>query len=199
MGVLNATPDSFSDGGQFFSVDSAFEQVKLMIESNADIIDIGGESSRPGAAPVSLEEELKRTIPIIKKVRKHFSHKHFPKLRLSIDTTKPEVMRQAILEGCDLVNDISGFFNEQAIEIVKHSSCQVCVMHMQGSPANMQTNPQYGDIVSDMMNFFQAAYRRLTSAGIQPQRIIYDPGFGFGKTLEHNIQLFQNLSKLQPT
>ena len=193
MGILNVTPDSFSDGGDYLNLAQALKQALKMQEEGADLIDIGGESSRPGAQSISLEEELNRTIPVIKTLQENH-----PKIKLSIDTVKPEVMRQAIKHGVSLINDISGFSNPQSIEAVKsHQNINICLMHMQGTPQTMQQNPTYDNVVTDIENFFKNRIQQLKQQGIKPQRIYLDPGFGFGKTLEHNLILFKNIHRFK--
>ncbi|MDA9556776.1 dihydropteroate synthase [Vibrio sp.] len=183
MGILNTTPDSFSDGGQYSSVDHAVQKALKMIESGATIIDIGGESTRPGAPAVSLEEELSRVIPVIKALRR------ISNVWISIDTSKADVMDQAILAGADIVNDVRALTSKGALDIVAKHQVPVCIMHMQGQPSTMQTNPSYDDLVQDVASFLQERVDAATSAGIKKDNIILDPGFGFGKTLEHNYQL----------
>lgn len=190
MGILNATPDSFSDGGQFFTLDGAISRAEQMIRDGVDIIDIGGESSRPGAQFVPVEEELSRVIPLIYALRDCG-------VALSIDTYKPEVMREAILAGVDMVNDIRGFSSVDAINAVSQSDVGLCAMHMQNSPENMQIAPQYGDVNSEILDFFRQRLSQFDLAGIDRRRVCLDPGFGFGKTLEHNIAMMQYLPEYQ--
>lgn len=190
MGILNVTPDSFSDGGQFHELDSALSRAEQMIFDEVDIIDIGGESSRPGAPPVSLQEELNRVMPAIYALRDCGKP-------LSIDTYKPEVMREAIAAGADMINDIGGFLAPGAIDAVKNSDCGLCVMHMQHNPQTMQASPQYQDIVSEVIAFLQERITILEAAGIARERICIDPGFGFGKTLQHNLALLKGIGKIQ--
>jgi dihydropteroate synthase len=192
MGILNVTPDSFSDGGQFHALDSALSHAEQMIADEVDIIDIGAESSRPGAPPVPVQEELKRVIPAIYALRDCGKP-------LSIDTYKPEVMREAIAAGADMINDIGGFLAPGAIEAVKDSDCGLCVMHMQRDPQTMQASPQYQDIVSEVITFLQERINMLEAAGVARERICIDPGFGFGKTLEHNLALLRAIGKIQST
>ncbi len=183
MGILNATPDSFSDGGKFRTATDAIAQAELMIKSGADIIDIGGESTRPGATPVALQEELDRVLPVIEAL-KHCG------VALSIDTYKAETMRQALRAGVDCVNDIWALRQEGAINSVLESSdCGIVLMHMQRDPVTMQFNPEYKDVVTEVIAFLQERTDTLMDVGIDKDRIAIDPGFGFGKSLEHNLQM----------
>ncbi len=186
MGILNITPDSFSDGGKYFSLPSALKHAKKMIADGVDIIDIGAESSRPGSEPVPLQEELDRVIPVIKALKDCGKP-------LSIDTYKPEVMVEAIAAGADMINDICGFQSDASIEAVKGSSCGLCVMHMQGDPKTMQENPRYGNVTLEVTGFLENQVKWMEEAGIEKDRICIDPGFGFGKTLEDNIILLKHL------
>jgi len=187
MGIVNVTPDSFSDGGKYSSVDLAVEHALQLIAEGADILDIGGESTRPGAAPVSLEEELRRVIPVIEALSKVTT------VPLSIDTYKPEVMRAAIQVGVDIVNDICALRENGALEIVANSNAGVCLMHMQGVPQTMQINPQYTDVVAEVKQFLADRVGACLAHGIASERITLDPGFGFGKTTAHNVALIQHL------
>jgi len=189
MGILNVTPDSFSDGGLFVNSDIAINYVKQMIADGADIIDIGGESTRPGAKEVSSEEELQRVIPIIKAIRQ------FSDVAISIDTSKPEVMREAIKAGADMINDVNALQAENAIETAVELNVPVCLMHMQGKPRTMQSNPVYTDVVEEVIAFLKNRISVCHNAGISSENIIVDPGFGFGKTLEHNLTLFKHLEE----
>ncbi len=183
MGILNATPDSFSDGGKFRTATDAIAQAELMIKSGADIIDIGGESTRPGAAPVALQEELDRVLPVIEALKNCG-------VALSIDTYKAETMRQALRAGVDCVNDIWALRQEGAINSVLESSdCGIVLMHMQRDPVTMQFNPEYKDVVTEVIAFLQERTDTLMDVGIDKDRIAIDPGFGFGKSLEHNLQM----------
>ncbi|WP_426322983.1 dihydropteroate synthase [Pseudoduganella sp. R-43] len=184
MGILNATPDSFSDGGQFASLDYAITHAEQMIRDGVDIIDIGGESSRPGAPAVPLDEELRRVMPLI------FALRDCGKA-ISVDTYKPEVMCEAVLAGVDMINDINGFRSLGAIEAVKDSDCALCIMHMIGNPTTMQSNPEYNDVVREVTDFLAERITALTGAGIDRERLWIDPGFGFGKTVEHNYALLK--------
>ncbi|MDI1308293.1 MAG: dihydropteroate synthase [Methylotenera sp.] len=190
MGIVNVTPDSFSDGGKFSSTELAIEHALKLIAEGADILDIGGESTRPGAAIVSLDEELKRVIPVIEALSKTC---HVP---ISIDTYKPEVMRQAIAAGVDIVNDIRALQEPNALEIVAQSKVGVCLMHMQGTPQTMQLEPYYADVVSEVKQFLVDRMNATLAHGIEKNRILLDPGFGFGKTRAHNIALIQHLDEL---
>lgn len=190
MGIVNVTPDSFSDGGKFSSTDLAVAHALELIEQGADILDIGGESTRPGAEPVSLDEELKRVIPVIEALSA------VARVPLSIDTYKPEVMRQAIAAGADIVNDIRALQEARAVEFVANSNAGVCLMHMQGVPQTMQLAPSYQDVVAEVKQFLVERMQTVIAAGITPDRIVLDPGFGFGKTTAHNIALIQNLEKI---
>lgn len=189
MGIVNVTPDSFSDGDQHFQTDQAIAHARLLIEQGADILDIGGESTRPGADPVSAREELKRILPVIEALRS-------ADVPLSIDTFKPEVMRKALDAGADLINDIYGFRQPGAIEAVADSNCGLCVMHMQGEPKTMQRTPQYDDVMHDVGQFLHERLAMLLAAGINKRRITLDPGFGFGKTPEQNYLLLRQLQEL---
>lgn len=187
MGIVNVTPDSFSDGGKYSSVERAVEHALQLIAEGADILDIGGESTRPGAAPVGLDEELRRVIPVIEALSKVTT------VPLSIDTYKPEVMRAAIQAGADIVNDICALREDGALEIVANSNAGVCLMHMQGIPQTMQINPQYTDVVSEVKQFLADRVEACLTHGIASERITLDPGFGFGKTTAHNVALIQHL------
>jgi len=190
MGIVNVTPDSFSDGGKYTSIDLAVAHGLKLIAEGADILDIGGESTRPGAAPVSLDEELRRVIPVIEALSAAST------VPLSIDTYKPEVMRQSIAAGIDIVNDVRALQEEHAVEIVANSNVGVCLMHMQGMPQTMQVAPSYQDVVAEVKQFLIERMQVVMSAGIAQERIVLDPGFGFGKTTEHNIALIQHLGEI---
>jgi dihydropteroate synthase len=193
MGILNVTPDSFSDGGRFVARDAALAQAAEMIRDGADIIDIGGESTRPGAPPVPLGEELEGVIPVIEALRT-------AGVPLSIDTYKPAVMTAALAAGADMVNDIWGFRREGALDAVKDNACGVCVMHMLGEPQTMQLHePAYLDVVAQVREFFEERVRTLTGAGLAAERICLDPGFGFGKSVTgHNYDLLAHLADTRP-
>lgn len=193
MGVVNVTPDSFSDGGKFLSPDAALAHARRLADEGADILDIGGESTRPGAAPVSADEELQRVIPVLEAVTREID------LPVSVDTSKPEVMRAAARAGAAMLNDVMGLRAPESLEAVAESGLPVCIMHMQGEPGTMQKNPDYYDVVNDICNFFSERVEACQTAGIEPSRIILDPGFGFGKMLEHNLELirrFEDFHKL---
>ncbi|MFM8900703.1 MAG: dihydropteroate synthase [Burkholderiales bacterium] len=190
MGIVNVTPDSFSDGGALAQVRQAVAHCERLLEEGADILDIGGESSRPGAAPVSLEEETRRVWPVLQEA-----------LRLdcpvSLDTVKPELMRRALDAGVDIINDIHALRSPGAVEVLaSHPQCGVVLMHMQGVPGSMQQSPQYGDVVQEVQAFFVERLRVVQEAGIQRERIVLDPGIGFGKTVEHNWTLLQQQPQL---
>lgn len=190
MGILNTTPDSFSDGGRFQSLEFAVSRAEEMFYEGVDMIDIGGESTRPGAPPVPLEQELGRVMPVLYALRDMGKP-------LSVDTYKPQVMREALLAGADMINDINGFRAPGALEAVAGSDCALCIMHMQGSPQDMQKDPVYGDVVAEVIAFLQARVDALLGAGIERERICVDPGFGFGKTVEHNYALLRNIGRMQ--
>jgi dihydropteroate synthase len=190
MGILNATPDSFSDGGKYQSLDFALSHAEAMIEAGVDIIDIGGESTRPGAPPLPLQQELDRVMPLI------FALRDCGKA-ISIDTYKPEVMREALAAGADMINDIRAFQTDGAIDAVRDADCALCAMHMQNDPQTMQHEPVYEDVVREVSDFLRDRAAALANAGIEPARLCVDPGFGFGKTLAHNIALFKNIGLMQ--
>ena len=184
MGILNVTPDSFSDGGSYCQLDSAVKQAHTLLNQGAKIIDIGGESTRPGAPDVSLEDELERVIPLVKALRASSD------CIISIDTSKSEVMRQAIIAGADIINDVRALQEPGAVEVLaQYPEVAICLMHMQGQPRTMQSNPHYDDLFADINEFFAERLAACEQAGIQQQRIILDPGFGFGKTLAHNYEI----------
>lgn len=191
MGILNVTPDSFSDGGQFNNLDAALKQAEAMIQAGVDIIDIGGESTRPGAQDISLEEELNRVVPVIAALRERFE------VPLSIDTSKPQVMQAALQYQVEIINDIRALQELGALEVCAKSEALVCLMHMQGQPRTMQQAPQYQNVVQEVTDFFQERINACVQAGIARERLILDPGFGFGKNLEHNLTLFQQLPTFQ--
>lgn len=192
MGILNVTPDSFSDGGRFQMLDQAVEQGLRLQNDGADILDIGGESTRPGATPVDLDEELRRTIPVIQRLTREV------RIPISIDTTKSEVARQALAAGAEIVNDISGLtFDPQMLEVCRAADAGICVMHIQGTPQTMQLNPSYNNVVIDVTEFLQQQVDRCLMAGIPAERMCIDPGIGFGKTADHNLQLLQAVPQLQ--
>jgi dihydropteroate synthase len=187
MGIVNVTPDSFSDGGKFAATNLAIEHALKLVEEGADILDIGGESTRPNATPVSLQEELDRVIPVIEALSRQIN------IPLSIDTYKPKVMQAAIAAGASIINDVRALQEAGALEIAVKSGAGVCLMHMQGTPQTMQLNPHYNDVVNDVKSFLKARLQSSIHAGCRASHIVLDPGFGFGKTREHNITLLQNL------
>ncbi|GAB4346680.1 MAG: dihydropteroate synthase [Desulfobulbaceae bacterium] len=192
MGVLNITPDSFSDGGTLTDKDTVASRVRSMIDAGVDILDVGGESTRPFAEPVSEEEELRRVLPVIRLIRE------MTDLPVSIDTTKADVAREALAAGADMVNDISALRHDPAmVEVVRGYVGPVIIMHMQGTPRTMQVAPRYTDVVAEIMEFFRERITRLEEDGIDRQRIIIDPGIGFGKTLEHNLAILRNVEKFR--
>lgn len=188
MGVVNVTPDSFSDGGQYFNSDEAIEHGLQLIKEGANILDIGGESTRPNAEPVSIEEEINRILPVIEGLLKH-------KALISVDTRHTEVMKVAIEAGCHMINDVSALRDHGAIGVVANSDISVCLMHMQGAPKNMQESPNYNNVVEDVYSFLEQRINECISAGITKDRLIVDVGIGFGKTLEHNLLLLKNLGR----
>ena len=191
MGIVNVTPDSFSDGGKFFSPEVAISHASNLIGQGADIIDIGGESTRPGAEQVSESEELKRVIPVIEKIRTDN-----PTILISIDTTKASVAKHAVEAGADIINDVSGLsFDNNMIGIVESFNIPVVIMHMKGNPQNMQLNPKYKDIVNEILDFFKMKIKIAIQSGINRSMIILDPGIGFGKTVEHNFELLSRLNE----
>jgi len=190
MGILNITPDSFSDGGRYQGLEFALTHTEAMIRDGATMIDIGGESTRPGSPGVPLDEELRRVMPTLYALRTL-------DVALSVDTTKPDVMREALIAGADMINDVNGFRTPGALEAVQDSDCGLCVMHMQATPATMQQAPQYDDVVGDVIAFLKARIDAMTAAGIERSRICVDPGFGFGKTVEHNYALLRGLGRIR--
>ena len=191
MGIVNVTPDSFSDGGQHDDTDSAVAHARQLIQEGARILDLGGESTRPGADPVTVADELDRLLPVIEALRDCG-------VPLSIDTFKPEVMRATLDAGADMINDIYGFRQPGAIEAVAQSRCGLCVMHMKGEPRTMQAAPpEYSDLIGEIGLFLGARAQKLRAAWIDPRRIVLDPGFGFGKTADQNFQLLRRLSSLR--
>lgn len=191
MGILNVTPDSFSDGGQFSSFDLACQHADAMVEQGAKIIDIGGESTRPGAAEVTLTDELNRVIPLIQYVASHHD------VWISIDTSKPKVMEQAILAGAHMINDVRALQEPDAVEVAAKLNVPVCLMHMQGQPRTMQHAPEYQDVIDDIAVFFEQRLALCLKAGIKREHILLDPGFGFGKTLAHNYEILNRLAELK--
>jgi len=190
MGILNITPDSFSDGGVFFARDAALRQAREMYEAGAAIIDVGGESTRPGARPVSVQEELDRVIPIIETLRAELP------VILSVDTSKAEVMREAVQAGAGMINDVYALRREGALDAARECDVPVCLMHMQGEPRTMQQEPHYGDVVQEVLQFLRQRIESCRQAGIAREKLLIDPGFGFGKRLQHNLQLMKQLPEL---
>ncbi len=190
MGIVNTTPDSFSDGGQFADAAAAIDHCKRLIDAGADILDIGGESSRPGAAPVPLDEERRRVLPVLEAV---LSMRH----PVSIDTAKPDLMAEAVSLGVDIVNDINALCLPGALDVIAaHPTCGVCLMHMQGEPSSMQSQARYTDVVADVRAMLQGRLALLTARGVAAERIVLDPGIGFGKTVEHNVELLRRQREL---
>lgn len=188
MGILNFTPDSFSDSGQFFQLDKALVQVETMLQQGASIIDIGGESTRPMAEEVTLEQELERVIPLVEAVRQRFD------CWISVDTSKALVMQEAANAGMDLINDIRALREPNALQTAVQLGLPVCIMHMQGQPRTMQLNPHYDDVVADVLKFMQQRTEQCLTSGIKKENLLWDPGFGFGKSIQHNYRLLQQLS-----
>ena len=190
MGILNVTPDSFSDGGHFFAQDLALKQAKQMIADGATIIDVGGESTRPGAAVVPVEEEIKRVVPVIEAIQSELA------IPISIDTSKPDVMRAAVAAGAGLINDVQALRVEGALATAAELAVPICLMHAQGTPQTMQDAPQYGQVVDEVIAFLSERVAACESVGIDKSQLILDPGFGFGKRARHNLQLMKHLSRL---
>ena len=191
MGVLNVTPDSFSDGGRYLAPAAARERARRMIAEGADIIDVGGESTRPGAAPVGVEEELARVVPVIEAIRAESD------VPISVDTSKPEVMAAACEAGADMINDVRALREPGALETAARLGRPVCLMHMQGEPRTMQAAPRYDDVVAEVEAFLRQRVAACEAAGLPRGNLVIDPGFGFGKTLEHNLLLFHALPRLR--
>lgn len=196
MGIINATPDSFSDGGRFTAsgqvdVDSALYQVEKMVSAGAALIDVGGESTRPGAEAVSCDEELHRVVPLISAIASRFD------VVVSVDTSTPEVMRESAAVGAGLINDVRALKKEGALSAAAATGLPVCLMHMQGTPKTMQNQPSYDAVVADVVSFFGEQVAKCIDAGIDHSQIVIDPGFGFGKTVAHNLQLLKRLSEFQ--
>ena len=195
MGVINTTPDSFSDGGALYrgaslNLDAALAQAQAMVEAGATILDVGGESTRPGALPVSEQEELDRVVPLVERIR------HSLDVVISVDTSTPAVIRESAAAGCGLINDVRALQREGALEAAAGTQLPVCLMHMQGEPGTMQANPEYQDVVADVSSFLTQRLKACEAAGISRNRVLLDPGFGFGKTVEHNLQLLAALPRL---
>ncbi len=190
MGIVNVTPDSFSDGGKFFSRDAALEQALKLVEDGADILDIGGESTRPGSDPVAVQEEIDRVVPAIEAISAEVD------VPISIDTMKAEVMRAAVSAGAGLINDVNALRGDGALQAAAELDVPVCIMHMQGTPQTMQQEPHYEDVVSEVEAFLLERVEACKQAGIKADRIMLDPGFGFGKRARHNLRLMKHLSRL---
>jgi dihydropteroate synthase len=190
MGILNVTPDSFSDGGRYQALEFALSRAEEMIAAGVDMIDIGGESTRPGSPSVPLDEEMRRVLPVLYGLRDLGKP-------LSVDTYKPEVMAEAIIAGADMINDINGFRAPGALEAVLNSDCGLCIMHMQSTPQTMQHQPVYADVVRDVTDFLRERVAAMEAAGIARERICIDPGFGFGKSTEHNYALLRHIGQMQ--
>ncbi|WKZ92866.1 dihydropteroate synthase [Chimaeribacter arupi] len=190
MGILNVTPDSFSDGGKHNTIDRALRHAQTMIEAGATLIDVGGESTRPGAAEVSEQEELDRVIPVVEALTRYFD------VWISVDTSKPAVITASAAAGADLINDIRSLQEPGALEAAAGTGLPVCLMHMQGQPSTMQQAPHYDDLMEDVFAFFRHHIARCEQAGIGKEKLVLDPGFGFGKNLSHNYQLLNRLSEL---
>ena len=191
MGILNVTPDSFSDGGRFNTLDKAIKHAALMVSEGANIIDVGGESTRPGAKAIFLQEELDRVLPVVEKIKAELD------TIISVDTSKHEVMQAAIEAGAHIINDVCALRNSNAIKVVAHSEVKICLMHMQGESRIMQHAPHYQDVVKEVYKFLEERIATCVEAGIDKERIMIDPGFGFGKTVEHNLTLIHQLKTFQ--
>ncbi|MEJ2059607.1 MAG: dihydropteroate synthase [Gammaproteobacteria bacterium] len=190
MGILNVTPDSFSDGGRYLDPDAALAQARRLVEEGADMLDVGGESTRPGAAAVDAASEVQRVIPVVQALREAFD------VPISVDTSKPEVMREAVAAGADLINDVRALREPGALEAALASGAAVCLMHMLGEPRTMQQAPHYGDVVGEVRDFLAVQMQACLDAGLPTERLLVDPGFGFGKTLAHNLSLLKHLDRL---
>jgi len=189
MGIVNVTPDSFSDGGRFLEPSAAVKQALQLIEEGVDIIDLGGESTRPGSDGISAAEELHRILPVLRQLRKSQ-----PNLPISVDTTKTEVAREVLAAGADIINDVSGLSDPEMIAVLRETGAGYCLMHTQGVPKTMQDDPQYDDVVGEVFEFLKNRRKMLMESGIEPETIAIDPGLGFGKTLEHNWQLIEKIA-----
>lgn len=189
MGVINVTPDSFSDGGLYLTTASAVAHARQLIGEGADLLDIGGESTRPGAEPVTLDEERCRVLPVLEALAD-------AGVPLSLDTQKPELMREAAAAGASMINDINGFLAPGALAAVADGHCAVCIMHKQGNPQTMQQSPQYTDVVTEVRDYLQQRVLAAQQAGVTRERVVVDPGFGFGKTLDHNLELLRRLDEI---
>ncbi len=191
MGILNVTPDSFSDGGHFFSPKKAIDHAFQMLDEGADMIDIGGESTKPGALPVPIDEEIARIKPVLEALKNETN------LYLSLDTNKAKVMELGLDLGVSMINDVYALRNEGAMDVIAKSSCDVCLMHMQGKPQTMQTNPQYNDVVNEVKSFLSDRINACIKNDIHQDRIVIDPGFGFGKTFDDNLNVFNSITQFQ--
>jgi len=187
MGVVNATPDSFSDGGRYLEPEAAIRHARTLLLEGADVIDVGGESTRPGAAPVEAPEELERVLPVVRALRD---------VPVSVDTRRPAVMRAVLAEGASMINDVQALAAPGAVEAVAAADCAVCLMHMKGEPRTMQRDPQYDDVVVEVRDFLAGRIAACEAAGIARGRIVADPGFGFGKTVDHNLTLLRRLPEI---
>lgn len=195
MGILNVTPDSFSDGGQFYQleqlhVDAVIRQAESMLSAGASILDIGGESTRPGATPVTVQQEMDRVLPVVERLKSEFD------CLISVDTSTPEVMKESIAMGVGLINDVRALGRDGALDVVAESDVGLCLMHMQGSPGTMQNRPHYDNVCDEVISFLEARVQACEAVGIEMNRICLDPGYGFGKTLEHNLQLLNRLEQM---
>lgn len=191
MGILNVTPDSFSDGGHFFSPKKAIDHAYQMLDEGADMIDIGGESTKPGALPVPIDEEIARIKPVLEALKNETN------LYLSLDTNKAKVMELGLDLGVSMINDVYALRNEGTMDVIAKSSCDVCLMHMQGKPQTMQTNPQYNDVVNEVKSFLSDRIHACIKNDIHQDRIVIDPGFGFGKTFDDNLNVFNSITQFQ--
>ena len=191
MGVLNVTPDSFSDGGQFLTHQAALQRAEEMVSQGASIIDVGGESTRPGAAKVSLQEELDRVCPVVEKITSNLD------VVLSVDTSKPTLMSEVIKLGVGMINDVRAFTDPESVKVVAGHDVAICVMHMQGQPSMMQDEPSYASVTLEVKKFLQERVGSLIGGGVSRDRIVVDPGFGFGKTLQHNMQLLRDIGAVR--
>ena len=196
MGILNVTPDSFSDGGQLYTgstllLDQVLRRAENMLRDGASILDIGGESTRPGAAVVGLQEEMDRVLPVVERIAKELD------VVISVDTSSPELMTEAVAVGAGLLNDVRALGREGALKAASATGLPICLMHMQGSPATMQDRPEYDDVLDDVEDFLAQRVKDCEAAGINSDRLILDPGFGFGKTVEHNLRLMNNITHLR--
>lgn len=191
MAIVNLTPDSFSDGGQYLNFDAALHRCEQVLNEGADIIDIGGESTRPGAQKISEQEEMGRVLPLLEAIRREFD------CALSVDTSKPALMREALKHKINIINDVRALQQLEDLSFLANSDCQICLMHMQGEPQTMQNTPQYNDVVDDVKTFLQDRIDSCCNAGIDKKRLIIDPGFGFGKSLQHNLRLLNQLQLFQ--